>query len=341
MDRSSCSHISWLEFVHSRAENHIICSRRLLRLANELPNAKVQAPSIALFLGKRAKNEALRQVLPHNNQTQGGKCNSTLNLRADPQSLNSPYPLYYADLDPTLQTCGLDVGGKTGCHEQQYYQVSWTVKSVGLCDVILSRLILSFTDVLCLFADDFGGLTQLRAFMVRWVATAAASRSQTCMRPHVLVVINEVEDPMQQLEVDLFNSDLDDEIDSSSVFASIKVVVSPLRYRSIRRRHLSFMQELSNSFDRARGDRMAQSLLFSAHHQEAIFRHALATVSRAAGDPLNFIGAARYGNEVRSDLVRHTENVLKISRRLPIATVVSVMASSIVMDAFPQGMHGK
>ncbi|EXJ72783.1 uncharacterized protein A1O5_03930 [Cladophialophora psammophila CBS 110553] len=340
MDQT-CKHLAWLEFVHARVERHIICNQRLQTLANHLPDKDSKYPSIALLLGHDTKNKVLRDLLPKGSLKKQQANATSLNLRPDTQSSKSPYPIYYADLDPTEHTCSLELGNKTGCHVQQHFQVSWVPESQqNLLDVVISRLLFLFTDVICLFADDLGGLETTRIFLTNWTLLAIGSHIGPPLRPRVLVVQRDSGNPMQTLERDLFLSDLTRDVDINRVFASVKVVTLPQKYQTSQRRRLSFILELANSLDSARGDRMAASMLFAATHQAALFRRALVNVTRTAATPFNFIQAARQGNEVRSDLVEHTENVLRVSQKLPTGVVVLMIASSAILDAYPKGMHG-
>jgi hypothetical protein len=67
-------------------------------------------------------------------------------------------------------------------------------------------------------------------------------------------------------------------------------------------------------------------------------RHTAATISKK----FNFIAATRIGNEIRSDYPYHLQNFLTqaINSGIPADTMVSFIASSILMDAYPPRMHG-
>ncbi|OCT52721.1 hypothetical protein CLCR_10470 [Cladophialophora carrionii] len=340
MDQANCQHLAWLEFVHARVERRIICHQRLQRLANQLPNKTAQAPSIALLLGRETKDQILRDVLPKGVlQKKASTQTTTLNLHADTASLNSQYPIYYAELDPLEHTCDIELGNKTGCHVQQHFQVSWPPESQkALLDAVISRLLFLFTDVVCLFADDLGGFEATRRLLTTWARLAIGSHTGTTIQPHVLVVYREPEKQCSAYE-DFF-PDLNREVDTSRVFAAVKLVRLPQQYQRNRRERLKFAHELHDSFHKVRGDRMEASMLFVATHQAALFQRALSHVTRTAATPFNFVKAARQGNEVSLNLIEHTENVLKLSQKLPSSVVVSVIASSAILDAYPRHMHG-
>ena len=87
---------------------------------------------------------------------------------------------------------------------------------------------------------------------------------------------------------------------------------------------------------------MSHSLLFSATHLSALFRRAIAHFAQTIREPFNILQAARYGMEVKPDLAQHVEHVMILGRKhqLPDSVLLSVMASSILLDAYPPRMHG-
>lgn len=338
MDRSNCQHLAWVEFVNARADRHIVDTHRLQRLASQLRDPSSQAPSIALLLGRDTKNRILRDLLPKGSlKKQLGKP-TCLNLRADTESLGTDFPKYYADLDPLEQTCELELGHRTGCHVQQDLHVSWQPGSPrALLDIVVSRLLFLFTDVVCLFTDDLGGVEATRKLLVEWTKLARKSHTGSSIRPHVLLIHKEPEDEKKHLEIDNFMVDLNREVDALRIFADIKVIRA---YQRNHRQRYDFMKEMTDSFNRARADRMAASMLFVATHQAALFHRGLLNLTRTAETPFNFAEAARQGNEVQTELVAHTETIFKVSQQLPASVVATVIASSTILDAYPKGMHG-
>ena len=95
---SPCKHTGWLNFT-SAEEPILWDTGRLSRILLELANPTNQRPSLLLFVGRKAKDNALRELFPCNN-FQRAKRDGIATLNADTLSLQSPFPIFFAESDP-------------------------------------------------------------------------------------------------------------------------------------------------------------------------------------------------------------------------------------------------
>lgn len=338
-----CEHNAWIQVVNGRAERKIVDDQRLATLNSALANPAAQAPSIALFLGDKAKDEALRQIFPHNNFRRTRRAESVLRLRADTTSLRSQYPLYFADVDPSLFSCGLELG-KSHCHPQTTSTIAWAnPTSANLLDLVLSRLLFPFVDTICLFAEDCGGYDGVRDRLTKWASVALPACYPSAVRPRILVVVQDgTEGFLTSSSLQTLKHDLEQAIEANRLYSSVQVVQLAAKHLSPRSRYLRMKNELLNLLDRCRADRIKEAMLFSAVHQETLFGRAITHFARTIREPFNFIQAARYGLDENPEAIRHVETTVKLARALhsPLPSISSVLASSLLLDMYPKGMHG-
>ena len=146
-----------LQVVNGK-EIALINPGRLARIIGELTNPTIQQPSILLFIGQKAKTQALGELFP--NQTKKGRHDGIATLRIDNTSLYSNYPVLFADSYPsTIIVSTLDIS----CHETESFPLRWTnaITVHDIYNILHARIFCPFSDVLCIFADDFPDLSSI------------------------------------------------------------------------------------------------------------------------------------------------------------------------------------
>lgn len=127
-------------------------------------------------------------------------------------------------------------------------------------------------------------------------------------------------------------------IQSFHTLASCKGLISP-RYSTLQGAHLSPL---------ARRHRLKDVLLkeidmalFSATHFAAFFRQAVHHIARSFTHPFDFIKRSRMNNEVGLDYQGHLSRFLRLGyeHHLSPGALTFIIASSILMDAYPPRMH--
>lgn len=93
-----CKHHELLHVVGGK-EVALINSGCLTRIVGELTNPATQQPSILLFIDRKAKNQALRELFP--NHVKKERNDGIATLRIDNTSLYSNYPVLFAESDPS------------------------------------------------------------------------------------------------------------------------------------------------------------------------------------------------------------------------------------------------
>lgn len=85
-------------------------------------------------------------------------------------------------------------GSKDTCHETINHLVAWLDNKNGrqkqrhLADHILARLFSLFINILCIFAQDCGGLDRVIKILAAWTVISSALGLPSAVRPRLLVV---------------------------------------------------------------------------------------------------------------------------------------------------------
>ncbi|RJE19000.1 hypothetical protein PHISCL_08662 [Aspergillus sclerotialis] len=337
-----CEHTFWLELGHGKATAQLLYGSRLSRLIDELPQPSTQMPQIVFFMGHRQKNKALRQLCSSNYRGQG-RSQLGVSIRSDNRTLRSLQPRLFADCDPCRSLLSTPPSIRN-CHVEQIYPMELQSTGHSLQDIIMSRLMFLFTDVLCIFADDVGGLHEARKLLTTWATIGSASSLPPAVRPRVIIVVG------QPLSITESVMDEDDfllellhvgDVPYFSTFRDIQISRLPAEELSSDARYMALGGEISQQLRNARVDRERYRCLFSATHLNAFFELALHNISASPFSPFDFIRSTRENNPLDGAFSSHITNFLTVGNktRTSYDKLASHIASAVLMDAYPPGMH--
>ena len=338
----SCKHISWLDFTHN---NDVVLwdTGRLARLSLELTNPARQRPSFILFVGRKRKEFALRDLFPWNNIKRSSH-EGLVTLRADTLSLQSDFPIFFAESDPFSSPLRPEA---SACHETSSWPLQWSLSTgTSLYDVAHARLFSLFIDVLCIFADDFPSFEDA-VFRIRaWAALGRASGQFHMARPKVIIV-KQGAGPGPSPTYDLLESEyLEHNLsqpDVEAFFSSVTVLHLADEQISSLARHRPLKELIQRQTDEVRHVKQSIGCLFSALHLTWYFGEAVKHTARTAVEPFDYIASSRHSNPISNDFSDHLSNFLRISTQCNLSeyTWTSYVASVILFDAYPHEMHCK
>lgn len=187
---AKCEHISWIELSEGGGAPQLVYGSRVSRLVSELPDPSAQLPQVVFFMGRRLKDRALRELCGGNyrDQHRHQRC---VNLRSDNRTLRSLQPRFFADCDPTRRSQPPAPEVLHVCHPDQTFPLDISLTEHSLYDLVLARLLFLFVDVLCIFADDLGGLEGVRERLSTWARLGSASSLPHVVRPRVIVIVSD------------------------------------------------------------------------------------------------------------------------------------------------------
>ena len=259
-------------------------------------------------------------------------------------SINSDFPLLFADGDPQIQIPHR-LGTMT-CHENTnvpFNSRASTSRTSIQC--LYARLVALFTDVVVIFAEDLGGLTETARFLITWVRLGDPSSLSKCVRPRVMIVTCEEDtaETHQVLGIEDLRCMLDQEDQTlrGQVFSSMSIIHLPGNHVSDLAKCRILKEVLLKEVDLSRIQRIEQRLLFSAIHLEAFSHRALKHISHSLDTPYDFIGQSRTGNELDDIYADHMMIFASVCKEnfLSFKSLSYYVASSILLDAYPPRMH--
>lgn len=348
MHRNRCNHRRWLAVTETST---LIDEGRFGRIIDSFGRPSEQFPSLTLYLGRKEKDSALR-TLHQNNNLRRYQGQTAINLDVDNDSVERNSPYLFADCDPTIRSpegaqVALGLPQET-CHFSKTFSLSWARTMFHqIHDVILSRALFIFTDVICIFAEDVGGLDGVRTLLDTWAELGTASNLSDSVRLRVLVVcLDEISSTtFSYLEREDFRFQILEHsgVELNHIYSAIKVVYLPPRHLLPVARYRKLREEIARHISRSHIVRQANGCSFSAYHQNALFEAALKHISQTTRRPFDLVAASRIGWQPSPTFLSHVINFLGLSAKykFPYDSLQSFIASSILMDAFPPSMHGK
>jgi hypothetical protein len=334
-----CPHTQWVELsgLRNSPEVSITYGRRLHSVIGGLPSPDTKLPTVFFFLGKRKKVCALQNIFPNNNITRR-KAHGIAVLHLDTTTSGSDYPFLFADCNPDAEILN-QIGEWDSCHENIRYRVNVgdeeaAATSKELVDKIHSRLLLNFVDVVCLFADDLGGPGAVVHRLMRWIQCRRDSHCFPSHRPGVVVVVSGSRD-CHTLSV------MEKTYGFRETFASLTVVdMTVSASQSELAAHMSLKGILTDKADTIRRRRAELRTLYTATHIEAFFVEALEGFALCSGRGFDFVAATRRRRGGPNKMTPHIQQFLSLAREeISEATISSFVASALLMDCYPAGMH--
>ncbi|KKZ60267.1 hypothetical protein EMCG_04994 [[Emmonsia] crescens] len=292
---SQCDHISWVSLVGGEAGPLLESGWRMARVIAGMHKPSNQFPQLIFLIGGKIKDGALRQLCRTNHRRSRYRQQHTVNLQADNTSLQSTYPRIFADCDPTRRAVIRTLSSPHLCHRHESVPVQWPDSSLDPFHLILARLLFLFCDVICIFADDVGGLEAVRSLLTTWATIGSASTLPNATRPRIIIITGKDNESITQalLDEDFFLLEILNKTLFPSTFADISISRHPLDELSPDARYLDLHADIARELDLARVARKTHQVLFSATHMNAFYEDALRHVAADMFTPFNFIHSSR------------------------------------------------
>lgn len=313
--------------------------KRLDHLISELPDPDRQRPQIVACVGSAWKRRALNHFFPGHDGAHKPPLDGLADLYRDSSRSHLNHPILFADctLDGSLQ-----VKARVGAGQSRgQYSDAWASPPPALTHTILTRLIFPFSDVICIFADDFGGLTPVLASLVSWTEDIVATDIPWRARPRVCVISCAPltkETVHEQKEFD----ERIRQIKYCGHFSSVRRMRFWPRTsdKSLDRALRQFV--LDNELVSACVQRQANHVMFTATHLSWFFTRAVANVAKSPPQPFAFLATSRVLRPLPAHYPDQLAAFLRltIEHNVPFEVIATVIASSILLDAYPPAAHG-
>jgi len=334
-----CKHSALVE-VSNTAQLCLVDPHRVQYLVETLPCPAQQQPLLVACVGNEEKTLALQQLFPANDRKERDRRNGLCKVYTDVLSTHSAHPILFMDIDPRFEPPTQETN--TYCHETKAYRLQADVQRQPLNATVLERLVLPFVDVVCIFAQDLGGLAEVLKLLQTWTSLdATATEDQLCFARLVIITTENESSPAVLEETEFLEGARAAGLYERFASLTLQLVSSrPLRSA---RYHLLRDALLQSEVAAARDHRQKQCRLFSALHTASLFSASLAHMARYPDRPFDIIGASRQGIPAPPHLVNCLSAFLRAVTRysVPQRLTASLLATAFLVQAYPQAAHGK
>ncbi|KUL81600.1 hypothetical protein ZTR_10492 [Talaromyces verruculosus] len=320
----------WFQLTndHDRVSFHSY--RRLAELLHQdrFPRITVH-PSLTCFLGRHRKDCALERIFLGQQTPSTG----AWNLQVDPRTASASNPCLVVDGDPLLRLADADQESNEGNDGATSRPVEWaTARMPHLLDAVLARLLFPFCDLICLFVDDLGGDAGVCTLLQSWTAFGCTATT-TRHRPRLLLISESDEGALSHIKHD-------PDAGNAGFFSSVTYLHLPVRLEPIDDdAYQPLSSAITEELEQSQLTRQQTRSCLSGSHLNALYESAVQHVCTTAEEPFNIIRACRQHRPIPTSLTDHFRVFLSLSPPMPRLIALSVIASSILMDAYREEMH--
>jgi hypothetical protein len=333
-----------------------------------LPFPDVQEPQMISFIGQDTKTRIARDAF--NLGIAPGHKNILLNKL--PGRKKAQCPIFIADSGIYHLSYLHKTVSKADAHQHVIHwhqDVPQAVAPTTLAELLHTRILIPFSTVVCIFADDFDGLDKVAKLLASWLSARDQKRESSSSTMARIFVLTEWHDPgntfdetlalinfMKSIrtQVGLLNEGLGlfgaHYIRNNDILSLITVQLGDIKVMPIPKSseaNTSAMlgklrARILHESDEVHSARKSSRVAFSARHLEALLHLACAHFAKTTESPFNFIRASRIANPLSQELPTHVSEFLeKVPAQLITVFFVPVIASALSLDAFPPGAYSK
>ena len=146
-----CKYLEWL-YVTDEKKITLINSDRLTKIVKKLITSTAQQFFVLFFINRKVKIQALRELFSNYIKKESNENIAT--LRVDNINFYFNHAAFFAESDSSTTIILISI---TFCHKIEFFFIQWanitTVQNVY--DILHARIFCQFSDVLCIFVDDF------------------------------------------------------------------------------------------------------------------------------------------------------------------------------------------
>lgn len=353
------SNVVWLSAYHHDGEISLVEQQQAftsLRLSHT--RVRKQQPIHVAWIGKRSKSATLRHLFLAAKENVPFDPHGQLRLWSHPYTREDDHPVVIIDCEihcsRESQSVIVQSPGPEVTHQLRHgdgRSQPRIQKDVGI--ELYARVIAPFTSVMVLFSGDLGGLKGTAEMLAKQVVCRLEYDVPQQARMRVLVVLpircgpSATEALLRSViremrEIRYYETE-DAAWQELRLFASAIEVFSFNTPDSPEKRALALHSTISKGFTVVQEQLHECRKIFSLEHTRVLLGIALDRFAKHSGDRFNFIKATRSGLGPTTDFQDHVDEIIA---KIPIQSLqfrvgIPILASALVMDSLPPGMHGQ
>jgi hypothetical protein len=337
-----CNHSHWLQLSRNNEGANLEVSDRLERLHNQ-QTAGHRFPGFAILLGNRHKLLALRSLGINPPGSSKKRAFGDIHLFSAPGTVT--HPLLVADGDLFSRGKFNKAYGNPRCHENSMYQVKPSLGFESMENAVTrlyNQLLLPFSDLVCLFVDDLGGMAKVTEHLRSWLHPDQQF-ALTGIQPWLLLVVSkdlEVNEQLMLRELIRAQNGVKPRFRGYQVFNIAESVRQTRATKECQNRPWDRLQAKIWSLSGI-SRRRREGLLFSVPHFSSFIHSAVDRFVDPGKRPLEVVEASRLKMPVAADLETHLITFLKTMRSTETVTTlgIPIITSSFILDHYPPSMH--
>jgi hypothetical protein len=238
---------------------------------------------------------------------------------------------------------------------------SQALDPIVLATRVYAQLLAPLSTLICIFADDFGGMNAVAEFLAGWLVGLAEPPDIPGARPRMVILrqwdealrgefnesmasrkflgrlANHTNGRARNLKDGLTKEAF--EVLLAKRFASLKVRALPPIGMAASPAWDSVCTRIFWDSERVQKLRLRERSAFSALHFETLFHAACEHFAEDVDRPFSFVRASRLQNPVSPDLSFHLHTFLRLAIPESIDFSVSIVSSALNLDSYPPGAH--
>lgn len=360
-------HTAWVEVTSASISNasqnlRLTNSNRLGELVNALENPTQKYPQIILCIGRKNRQTLAASLFPDHNRSyllegshQSPACrlssissssSGISSIHVDKSQIEPEilYPIILADYDPAATA---SEERRCRCCDVRSHEVGWLQPIAGVNDlaipdinnIILSRLIFPFSGLICLFAEDFGGVHAVVGLIREWSTTSRATDLPYSALPRVCVIACGPLTPDLQIQTEVFEAGIRN-IRYRHMFSNVSLLYfgqsSDLEF------HANLRETITDQLRVINNARDTAQVRFNAVHLVDFFSQAVSHLAGTIDKPFSYVRASRTYRPVPTAYKKQIGTLFSLARsqRIKPYIITKLIASCLLLDAYPQGCHG-
>jgi hypothetical protein len=363
------SDLTWLTLRAGLRDLIIQEHHRPYLFFRKLISLDTQRPQMITLIGQRTKTLVMRKLRfdPHAQDELTGE----IHLVGDPDTVQHESPLLFANCELHNRSNEIKAGldRPPGDIVQRFMKPSRSgqkLDPVTLSHMIYTHLLVPFSTVVCIFAEDFGGLGAVVEVLAVWLTYLSSRPSDLPLETWPKFLVLTRTDNLSAEEEDKatahFIRELGKETERKNgllifgergklrkaqvdellarQFGGLRVVGLP-DPRSTRGGWRTLKDRILRASADLQEQRVQSQVAFSARHFKSFFQMASDHFCSNTITPFNFMKASRIPNPVPRELASHLNTFLgQVHREHILSIAVPVIASALAFDAYQLGLHG-
>ncbi|KAH7012191.1 acyl transferase/acyl hydrolase/lysophospholipase, partial [Microdochium trichocladiopsis] len=338
-----CGHSRWLSFVRHNGRSALEATDCPQRLLHNLPDPDSQRPVVITTIGNRLKVEFLRSLGVNVDPRRKGESRSVINLSMWPKTIKDDSPAIFMDTDIPRDGWNSTRSLKpAGCHESVFHNCDHLARErpEAIADVLARKALFPFSDVLCVFAPDIGGVVSVGKQIASWMRDSPSTPFMP--RPWLIVVVERaLEGEALDTIIGTIRTSVGENV--SAHFACIRVVRVDSKPAQRHRQWPSLAQEFSCLFPILGEERQRYGCLFTARHLAGFLHDTAGALTLNLAERPNLISVSRAKFPPAED---HHEHLSRFIASSAVSTceeakefLLPTIASSLILDHYVPQMH--